>query len=85
MIRRPPRSTLFPYTTLFRSPLNPSAASSERIRAEASFDLENWVDTPGTIELMIHPFSTEIVFRLAKSLKDHESAFLRVTMADGKN
>src|SRR3712207_8472175 len=24
MIRRPPRSTLFPYTTLFRSPENPS-------------------------------------------------------------
>src|SRR5437899_3621828 len=23
MIRRPPRSTLFPYTTLFRSPKNP--------------------------------------------------------------
>src|SRR5260221_3725698 len=23
MIRRPPRSTLFPYTTLFRSPLSP--------------------------------------------------------------
>src|SRR6266567_2701420 len=27
MIRRPPRSTLFPYTTLFRSPL-PSAATA---------------------------------------------------------
>src|SRR2546421_8396976 len=26
MIRRPPRSTLFPYTTLFRSPLNASQA-----------------------------------------------------------
>src|SRR5260370_9933103 len=26
MIRRPPRSTLFPYTTLFRSPLPPSRA-----------------------------------------------------------
>src|SRR2546427_6533763 len=25
MIRRPPRSTLFPYTTLFRSPLQPLA------------------------------------------------------------
>src|SRR5215813_2542461 len=25
MIRRPPRSTLFPYTTLFRSPAGPSA------------------------------------------------------------
>src|SRR5258708_16618647 len=24
MIRRPPRSTLFPYTTLFRSPLTPT-------------------------------------------------------------
>src|SRR2546426_6724864 len=25
MIRRPPRSTLFPYTTLFRSPAEPAA------------------------------------------------------------
>src|SRR3712207_7162249 len=28
MIRRPPRSTLFPYTTLFRSPRGPPAPSS---------------------------------------------------------
>src|SRR2546426_10568241 len=28
MIRRPPRSTLFPYTTLFRSDLNPSNAAA---------------------------------------------------------
>src|SRR2546427_9648555 len=27
MIRRPPRSTLFPYTTLFRSSVTPNAAS----------------------------------------------------------
>src|SRR2546426_12006558 len=27
MIRRPPRSTLFPYTTLFRRPLNAAATS----------------------------------------------------------
>src|SRR2546430_13330034 len=26
MIRRPPRSTLFPYTTLFRSPVDPVAS-----------------------------------------------------------
>src|SRR5256885_10766383 len=31
MIRRPPRSTLFPYTTLFRSKAKPI---SERVRAE---------------------------------------------------
>src|SRR5256885_7256021 len=28
MIRRPPRSTLFPYTTLFRSPANAGASLS---------------------------------------------------------
>src|SRR2546429_4253656 len=30
MIRRPPRSTLFPYTTLFRSPCTKSSASRSR-------------------------------------------------------
>src|SRR2546425_11867164 len=29
MIRRPPRSTLFPYTTLFRSPIGSSGQFSE--------------------------------------------------------
>src|SRR5258707_9544513 len=34
MIRRPPRSTLFPYTTLFRSPLaNKSYASMAKMKA----------------------------------------------------
>src|SRR2546426_9163251 len=30
MIRRPPRSTLFPYTTLFRSPAHASAFARDR-------------------------------------------------------
>src|SRR2546430_4246067 len=30
MIRRPPRSTLFPYTTLFRSRYRPDVAAAER-------------------------------------------------------
>src|SRR6266496_2199642 len=29
MIRRPPRSTLFPYTTLFRSPLDPGLPAGD--------------------------------------------------------
>src|SRR3989442_12062106 len=29
MIRRPPRSTLFPYTTLFRSPSRPKSSSAD--------------------------------------------------------
>src|SRR5256885_12876909 len=35
MIRRPPRSTLFPYTTLFRSSARRSGPSRGRIRASA--------------------------------------------------
>src|SRR6266540_2071565 len=34
MIRRPPRSTLFPYTTLFRSDGEPRAEQRRRRRAE---------------------------------------------------
>src|SRR2546427_7898359 len=36
MIRRPPRSTLFPYTTLFRSTKSPSAATKARLPPAAS-------------------------------------------------
>src|SRR3712207_9473803 len=45
MIRRPPRSTLFPYTTLFRSPQNPYRwrVAMARIR-EAEGDLDGALD-----------------------------------------
>src|SRR3712207_9470728 len=33
MIRRPPRSTLFPYTTLFRSPVLAKGRFERRVRA----------------------------------------------------
>src|SRR6267143_5039540 len=35
MIRRPPRSTLFPYTTLFRSPRRPHRRAPRRSRSRA--------------------------------------------------
>src|SRR3989454_6338570 len=34
MIRRPPRSTLFPYTTLFRSTLEEAAAALDAVNAD---------------------------------------------------
>src|SRR3712207_7034086 len=44
MIRRPPRSTLFPYTTLFRSHLRPVEAElpsvRERLSGERFVDLD---------------------------------------------
>src|SRR5260221_6655240 len=39
MIRRPPRSTLFPYTTLFRSPLFAAASNIEVLNKELKFRL----------------------------------------------
>src|SRR5690349_8768947 len=40
MIRRPPRSTLFPYTTLFRSELNRNLLLSDGARADSVPNLE---------------------------------------------
>src|SRR2546425_2132684 len=40
MIRRPPRSTLFPYTTLFRSPLEADRAAEQRGEAELQKQLQ---------------------------------------------
>src|SRR5256885_4589615 len=54
MIRRPPRSTLFPYTTLFRSVVNQvalpslSALQGERIR------LTSWYFVAQRIVLLVH-------------------------------
>src|SRR2546430_13231345 len=39
MIRRPPRSTLFPYTTLFRSGLEDLRSERRAIRSGARFEL----------------------------------------------
>src|SRR3712207_7493299 len=48
MIRRPPRSTLFPYTTLFRSPGDPMLSMSEEpedVEAEyGSYGLDQCLD-----------------------------------------
>src|SRR4051794_41632935 len=41
MIRRPPRSTLFPYTTLFRSPLLDAVAAGDVTLLYSSRDTEH--------------------------------------------
>src|SRR5256885_7770564 len=40
MIRRPPRSTLFPYTTLFRSPAAPASAEQPPVLPSAPLATE---------------------------------------------
>src|SRR2546429_6415092 len=45
MIRRPPRSTLFPYTTLFRS----QAADPERSSTTCRQDFGHWVERASSL------------------------------------
>src|SRR3712207_8042953 len=50
MIRRPPRSTLFPYTTLFRSEdklVVARARKIERFLSQPNFVAEQFTGTPG--------------------------------------
>src|SRR2546422_8369283 len=48
MIRRPPRSTLFPYTTLFRSPTSTTCISVERVAMSGHRKLFHWFANANT-------------------------------------
>src|SRR3712207_7106082 len=48
MIRRPPRSTLFPYTTLFRSEVR-ELVPSQKV---ATYDLKPEMSAPGVTEVL---------------------------------
>src|SRR5687768_17630482 len=82
MIRRPPRSTLFPYTTLFRSaPLGSPFGARRRGAAEARRALMGII-TPGSAGLgpadrkstrlnSSHGYISYAVFCLKKKIKDN--------------
>src|SRR2546430_12589346 len=58
MIRRPPRSTLFPYTTLFRSDLQ-AFEHAFRLRKDAQHDYTDVVDAAIFIGQIDEPRSEE--------------------------
>ena len=51
MIRRPPRSTLFPYTTLFRSALRTPTQYAEEIKVKYACALTQLASPDETIEV----------------------------------
>src|ERR1051326_9307241 len=68
MIRRPPRSTLFPYTTLFRSPRRCGLCRPDAYRKDRSF---RYRSEEHTSELQSHSFISYAVFCLKKKQTDN--------------
>src|SRR6266511_5830223 len=85
MIRRPPRSTLFPYTTLFRSPFEARAAheAAEVVRGDLAmsglFDvLDPKGDRKSTRLNSSHVKISYAVFCLKK--KKHQQLFIQTLL-----
>src|SRR3982750_4996282 len=70
MIRRPPRSTLFPYTTLFRSPI-PTELSSSRSLVQSCRLAVRYRSEEHTSELQSR---SDLVCRLLLEKKTHTCA-----------
>src|SRR5438876_4517505 len=67
MIRRPPRSTLFPYTTLFRSDVH--IPEGTVIGYDLAADKQNYLDRKSTRLNSSHPSISYAVFCLKKKKK----------------
>src|SRR3712207_8798687 len=73
MIRRPPRSTLFPYTTLFRSLSSHKILERGDVYACSACHLgpvyfdSGWVDMPSSFELQSAPLTDRKSTRLNSS------------------
>src|SRR5258707_10459121 len=82
MIRRPPRSTLFPYTTLFRSQIDVERAGSERvfqrINQEYQSGIKNVEDRKSTRLNSSHANISYAVFCLKKKkeIKEYDDHIL---------
>src|SRR2546421_4374132 len=80
MIRRPPRSTLFPYTTLFRSPAPPSGTVLTGTSVNPSNDAEVGVDRKSTRLNSSHDQISYAVFCLKKKKKSWSLKFVVINV-----
>src|SRR2546422_6563859 len=71
MIRRPPRSTLFPYTTLFRSPVGSTPTIRSGWRSCAAGWCCSTSDRKSTRLNSSHGYISYAVFCLKKKKKKH--------------
>src|SRR3989442_11030840 len=91
MIRRPPRSTLFPYTTLFRSPclgvihLSASSGSSSKKRLLTSCPMRRSRDRKSTRLNSSHVRISYAVFCLKKKNKYPDCVQTQSSINHGKS
>src|SRR5574337_1316631 len=76
MIRRPPRSTLFPYTTLFRSTIKASAVALKLERDGKEYNL-NLIDRKSTRLNSSHHSTSYAVFCLKKKKDTKPTSSIR--------
>src|SRR5207253_10566549 len=88
MLRRPPRSTLFPYTTLFRSSLcgvrfievdavQPAGGQEARARAEAEFEVVVEPSVWSVVEYEVGCSLAEEVLRRSSSRSEEHTSELQ--------
>src|SRR3712207_6965379 len=81
MIRRPPRSTLFPYTTLFRSV--GLRTQSAKLATYSTWTPRTGQIEPGTVELEFYDYETpQGVAELANNPEDRKSTRLNSSHAN---
>src|SRR2546429_3379016 len=78
MIRRPPRSTLFPYTTLFRSPVSQRGAAADLDHRQLPGRLRHHGDgdRKSTRLNSSHGYISYAVFCLKKKKHTHTDTYL---------
>src|SRR3712207_8615106 len=75
MIRRPPRSTLFPYTTLFRSAFFAGVLLS-------CLPVGRWIDRHGGKPVLALAYAPVVIGNLAMALADRKSTRLNSSHAN---
>src|SRR6266487_6598747 len=76
MIRRPPRSTLFPYTTLFRSQLGPDAHREQEVRRKHEAQLRSEEHT-SELQSPVHLVCRLLLEKKKQTCQPHTSVYLK--------
>src|SRR5438034_8131209 len=94
MIRRPPRSTLFPYTTLFRSPslrssvscraFTPLEENSMTRRVRSAFGRFLALSCPSALTLLVVEFSSRRSEEHTSELQSHSDLVCRLLLEKKK-